>query len=346
MGMRLRPLFGLVLIAAFHTTVAGASLSIPLDWNQRDLHLIPDAQGYLRVQLGGAVSVAPPGAPDLPWVAVSVPLATGETVLSWRWSPAPGQALEASARIFPALQDRPSTEGGPVSPGPDATIYGGSDPYPAHPVIYQGTQSRSGHPQALFLVCPFRWDPGSGALSWTPSGTLELETKPQDAAAGLLPPSARPPLDTGPATAPRTSGAARDEGAGNVAFSLDHGFAATEVPSLEGTPVEFVIVTSEDLAPGFNDLVQWKILNGIPTEVRTVEWIYDNYPQGVDNAEKIRLFLRDAYLYWGTRAVLLGGDPRHVPIRYARDWSWNRTEGQRQLGLRRGLLGGDQQHRR
>jgi hypothetical protein len=51
--------------------------------------------------------------------------------------------------------------------------------------------------------------------------------------------------------------------------------------------------------------------------VRTVEWIRQNYPNGVDPAEQIRTFIRDAYDNWGTVWVLLGGDTDVVPLRYA-----------------------------
>jgi hypothetical protein len=93
-------------------------------------------------------------------------------------------------------------------------------------------------------------------------------------------------------------------------FSLD---AAAPVAAT----VEYVIVTREALAPEFQRLADWKTLEGVPAEIRTVEWIDANYPAGVDAAERVRLFLRDAYQNLGTMWVLLGGDDDVAPARYA-----------------------------
>jgi peptidase C25-like protein/VCBS repeat protein len=94
-------------------------------------------------------------------------------------------------------------------------------------------------------------------------------------------------------------------------------FKATQVPSLLGSPVAYVIVTTDALAPTFQQLADWKTQAGLPAVVRTVSFIRSQYPDGTDDADKIRKFLRDAYARWGTAWVLLGGDPSQVPVRTA-----------------------------
>jgi WD40 repeat protein len=88
-------------------------------------------------------------------------------------------------------------------------------------------------------------------------------------------------------------------------------------PTLDGSPVEYVIVTNAALAPEFQALADWKTEKGVQAVVRTVEWVAATYPQGVDSAERLRFFLADAYAHWGTLWVLLGGDSDVVPLRYA-----------------------------
>ena len=44
--------------------------------------------------------------------------------------------------------------------------------------------------------------------------------------------------------------------------------------------------------------------------VRTVSWIQDNYPQGLDLPETIRNFIQDAAAKWGTADI-------HIPVRRA-----------------------------
>jgi len=94
-------------------------------------------------------------------------------------------------------------------------------------------------------------------------------------------------------------------------------FLPTQVPSLLGSPVAYLIVTSDELAPIFQTLADWKTASGVPAVVRTLSFIRDQYPVAVDDPERVRLFLRDAYSRWSTRWVLLGGDTEILPARIA-----------------------------
>ena len=99
----------------------------------------------------------------------------------------------------------------------------------------------------------------------------------------------------------------------------------TDGPSLDGSAVDCVIVTNDDLAAEFERLAAWHDLMGIRTVVRTVGWIESRYP-GADSPERIRNFLKDAYSKWGTVYALLGGDPAVVPMRVLEyDWLWSYT---------------------
>lgn len=107
-----------------------------------------------------------------------------------------------------------------------------------------------------------------------------------------------------------------DRKEGVVVAAPDDGFQPTPVPSLEGSGVSYLVVTSEELAPEFQRLADHKTALGLPAVVVTREFIEANYRQGVDVQESIRLFIRDAYELWGTEYVLLGGDSDVLPPRY------------------------------
>src|SRR5262249_21826764 len=94
-------------------------------------------------------------------------------------------------------------------------------------------------------------------------------------------------------------------------------FKPLQVPSVLGSPVEYLIVTSDAMASQFQQLADWKTQSGIPAVVRTVSFIRAQYPAAADDAERIRLFIRDAYARWGTKWVLLGGDTDIIPERLA-----------------------------
>ncbi|NNF07123.1 MAG: hypothetical protein HKN21_10215, partial [Candidatus Eisenbacteria bacterium] len=89
-------------------------------------------------------------------------------------------------------------------------------------------------------------------------------------------------------------------------------------PRQDGGAVDFVIVTPEAFVEALQPLKDWRMESGSYTVIKTVESIYAEYPEGVDGAEKIRLFLRDAYTGWGISDALLAGDTSTIPARFAR----------------------------
>jgi hypothetical protein len=84
-----------------------------------------------------------------------------------------------------------------------------------------------------------------------------------------------------------------------------------------GHPADYVIVTSQSLAAEFDRLARWKTRGGLPTLVKPIEEIRAEYPAGRDDAERVRLFLRDAHTQWGTHWALLGGNFGVIPVRKA-----------------------------
>lgn len=89
----------------------------------------------------------------------------------------------------------------------------------------------------------------------------------------------------------------------------------TDRPSLGGSSVAQVIVAGEGLSDAFQELALWETRRGIPTVVRSLAWVEDNY-SGFDSAARVRSFLRDAHDLWGTEFVVLGGDTDRLPARH------------------------------
>ena len=105
--------------------------------------------------------------------------------------------------------------------------------------------------------------------------------------------------------------------AASASGTFPEGFAPRDLPSVNGSPVDMVIVTTAAFEAAFQPLADWKTKKGVGTVIRTIEWIDANYPQGHDQPERIRLFLQDAYQKWGIWLVLMGGDYTEVPVRLA-----------------------------
>lgn len=93
-------------------------------------------------------------------------------------------------------------------------------------------------------------------------------------------------------------------------------FRPLQVPSVLGSPVAYVIVTSDALAPAFQTLADWKTQKGVPAVVRTTSFIRAQYPRppttpsasGCSCATPTRV---------GAKWVLLGGDTDIIPVRQA-----------------------------
>ena len=92
----------------------------------------------------------------------------------------------------------------------------------------------------------------------------------------------------------------------------------TPSPSLEGSGVRYLIVTSEELETQFQVLADHRTAQGLPAKVVTREWIEATQRHGIDFQETLRMFLQDAYARWGMEYLLLGGDTGIIPPRVIR----------------------------
>src|SRR5689334_1263565 len=97
-------------------------------------------------------------------------------------------------------------------------------------------------------------------------------------------------------------------------------FARPAAADLVPGPAEgYLIIPTNALAREFQPLREWQRRLGLPTTVKTIEQLQVDYPAAADDAERMRLWIRDQYTGPGARWVLLGGTPALVPTRNA--WS-------------------------
>jgi len=90
--------------------------------------------------------------------------------------------------------------------------------------------------------------------------------------------------------------------------------AAQLVP---GPAEGYLIITTDALASEFQPFAEWKRRLGLPTTLKTIEALRSEYPVAADDAERMRIWIRDQYTGPGARWVLLGGTAALVPTRYA-----------------------------
>ncbi|HUK62830.1 MAG TPA: C25 family cysteine peptidase, partial [Dongiaceae bacterium] len=265
--------------------------------------------GYTRVSVEGALPEWRAGHPDLPRLEERIEIPVDMRVTAVEVAAVEFEPFADAVTVAPALET--SHDLGPEHrTAPDPGLYARTAPQPDAPIRlgYQGYQR--GHHYAWVEVTPVRWTAAGGRLERVSRVTVRLVLEPtaerpvvhRRLATVGGPPLARPTRGVRGAATGRLSGP----------------FRPTQIPSLLGSPVAYVIVTSDSLAAAFQPLADWKTQSGVPAVVRTIGFIRAQYPTAADDPERIRMFIRDAYELWGAEWVLLGGDVEIIPPRVVR----------------------------
>ena len=310
-------LFGAALWTAVLPGSAPASTTIEREFRYSPgrFGLTRNADGTTQVQMSASTREYAPGRPDLPLVGERVVLPLGQRlaaveIVELETAPlAHGVRLPSAELLRPGLDSLERT-------APDPAFFGRSDFVPER-LVQAGVQGfERGQGVAYVEVAPVRWNPATGELERIERVRVRL----------VLEPTSERPLerervvpeweDGGVGAASPGSRAAQPTALVGGARQAEP-FKATQLPSVLGSPVAYVIVTNDAMAPAFQQLADWKTQSGVPAVVRTISFIKQQYPFGADDAERVRLFIRDAYSRWGTKWVLLGGDTDVIPTRLA-----------------------------
>ncbi len=109
-------------------------------------------------------------------------------------------------------------------------------------------------------------------------------------------------------------------------FEVEINYQPPEIPITFSNEYDMVIISPEYFTQELTPLVDHKNNMGLNTQLKTLEEIYSEYPDGRDDAEKVKLFIYDAIdpdgLNLGIDFVLLVGgmvrqrDKWHLPVRY------------------------------
>lgn len=268
---------------------------------------------YTGVAIKGGAPLFTAGQPDLPWVSEQIDVPSGMRITGIE-ATVVGSPWGEHVRL-PAAWTFSKELGSAVRSLPDPIAFSRSGFQPQRAVELGNQGWMRGRRVASLRVCPVRWDAATGKLERVERVHVVMQLAPAtDAPAPRL--RVVPEWNGGDVAPPTAGGTVVSHFA---ATRGGKGLSATQIPSLLGSPVAYVIITSDDLAGEFQRLADWKTQSGVPAVVRTLSFIRAQYPRGADDAERIRDFIRDAYSRWGTVWVLLGGDTDVIPVRYARE---------------------------
>jgi len=291
-------------------------LDIPLE----DVsYSIEGKNGYDRVVLNQvALYLNEPGFPETPafvchYVIPRDQVVKDISVVEEEWAEESGQFT-----LYPRQREQ-SLESTPIFTEPLYDVYNSPTPVPQKPIIEYNCGSLRGYRILQLAVVPIRYFPREKKLCYLKK--LRCRVKTEYWSPGVAPSrqtSLGEKLSHGLLDKlVLNSGSIRNSDfrpayyvQNNVSDSLPR-----ELPSLLGPPVDLIIITDTTQLEAYEHFAQFKKSFGINTVVKTVAWIREHYA-GVDDAERIRNFIRDAYEKWGISFVLLGGDPPLLPTRY------------------------------
>ena len=316
--MRLRPFVLVVAGMLGLVAAAGATTTIErqFGYDTGRLH-VGQKLGYTSVELPGAQRESRAGHPDLPWLSERIELPAGMHVTGVEVVDLATRVVAQGANVAPAIVPAPGL--GPIERSkPDAAFFASSTAQPDEMVALGAQGDMRGHNVAMLRVSPSQWLPSTGEVRVVTRLSVRLTLEPGGEAPlqrlRVVPEWEDGVLGSGSPT--------RVQGATIAAAGAKRGggavpFMAQQVPSVLGSPVAYVIITNDAMAPVFQQLADWKTQSGVPAVVRTTSFIHAQYPSAADDAERVRLFLRDAYTRWGTKWALLGGDTDIIPTRMA-----------------------------
>lgn len=252
------------------------------------------------------------GKPALPVVPCTLILPAGRTVESVVVSGGRKVELAGSHFIRPVQQQYPISMDVPLEEThPDKSVYGSDEIYPTSLYKVESIQRWRGVSYLILVLYPVEYRPLSGRVAYYKSLSVKVRTRQETAAE-------RSNIYYRPDPIRRM-----DDGVENPR-TLKSYEVSKEVmkPATICSPDEtykYVVITSRDIinaatVPNLQDFLESKRAKGLTATAVAIEDIYAQYT-GVDNAEKVRNFIIDAYRNWKTDFVLLGGDTNIVPLR-------------------------------
>ncbi len=297
----------LFLLTSVSATGYGAIIEKTLGFP--DPQVIESGSGVL-VNIEGLPLFGNPGEPLLPVYGLRVLLPQGEDVAAITIDLQGEKTISLADKIECAQHQYPlSIEGPWQEVMPDETIYGSAAPFPSQRVRHITTETFRGYNFAFFTVYPVVYTGAESKISFARRITIRIETTPS---ARLL----RRSLGTLRASATDRRIVSRLVDDPSLIDSYSQGLIAPTLSALVDPQetYKYVIITNSTLEPVFEELKELKDKQGLRARIVRLGEISANYT-GSDIQEKVRKFIKDAYLNWETEYVLLGGDDEIIPHR-------------------------------
>jgi len=280
------------LVAVFSLGFAG-NLTQTLTFSPASLQLGTE-HGYTTVNFAGLSRTERIGAPELPVMCAQFVVPAEAQVTGFEVADVREEPVAGTFNVIPAQYPQAWMENSKQFPfvGPDPAYYGLNAPYPDQPAQYVDAGTKAGYRLASFLVYPVRYNPVTRQLSVVTQLTVKVNYAEHklhvpgfsDMQIALNGAEVRRlvlnPNDVARFAPPRKT----------------QSFGSAFLPA--GT-YEHVILAASAYKDSLTRLRDWRTRQGWRSIIVPIESVAAVYP-GVDTAEKMRNFLKDAETTWST----------------------------------------------
>ena len=272
--------------------------------------LIVNGETTCSVSIDGLQAVGNPGEPKLPAYGMKVLLPQGHEVAGVRVRLFSETEMALDLPLEWARQQSPLSLKRTAMTAPEQSIYESQMPFPAERVVHVTTETFRGYRIAFLRVYPAAYTGAANSLDFSSSVEVTIET----ASSPALMLSSSSTLRQG---AERDLDALRrlvdDVSAASTYSARPSPMLGASLTGPEDT-YPYVIITHSDFIDTFETLRAHREQMGLRGTIVNIGSINFNY-SGADLQEKIRNFIKDAYLNWDTEYVLLAGDDGEIPHR-------------------------------
>ena len=285
-------------------------MTFTLTFSQNDFSF-STLKGYDTVDLNEGGFTTEIGKPMMPMKNIRIALPADMSVTSIRISELKEQTVDGTFILYPT---QPSlrigqTESENQFVKPDTQTYKSRQIYPTKYIESTGQNDLAGQSMADLTVYPLHYLPAEQKISLVTSITFSIEGIGGYVCGDYLPKS----------LSQNNREIYKKMIQEAVINPEDVILCSSSVPQRLGvTPgdYDYVIITQESWVSEFQPLQEWKTKKGVPTNIVTTTWIYNEGGYSGTNVDKIKAFVQDVYTNWGTVYILLGGDTDVVPCHF------------------------------
>lgn len=283
------------------------------------------SDNYVSVVANDMLMEIEEGLPDIPFRYLRIIIPSASQATSVSVNKLEEQTFQLNKDIQPAQAPVPIGFGGnPEIISGNISVYSSDDPFPVEMAEILNTENFNGNKVVTIKISPFQYHPASNRLKFYSRLEVSLRysggTINKKQSLALIGSNAKNSFMTNEMLRDFVNN--KDDFDRFAVKSMETASATSINRAVQnGLGSEYVIITSEALAPAFERFANWKRRKGLTVGIVTMEYIKANYTgdlvSGIyDDPGKVRQFLKDSYTN-GTKYVLLGGDENIIPARYA-----------------------------